>query len=205
MDRKGPERARRRDDVSATRGAAHAQVRVDAWRGEGVQITCSATSVRWRAHCSVPTQHTTSAAGAEASLAARSTVALIAQKSQVAGASNRSPRATCSAATPTRRRARRRAGRRAGRQAGWAARHAWRGWGRPGTHRGLRSTLHRSCAPDCGRSEPQQATFCWSLPDHLPLRPDAPDAQNALSGDLVQKSSLSGKMVISPRDLPLQP
>ena len=49
----------------------------------------------------------------------------------------------------------------------------------------------------CGRSEPQQATFCWSLPDHLPLRPDAPDAQNALSGDLVQKSSLSGKMVIS--------
>ena len=50
----------------------------------------------------------------------------------------------------------------------------------------------------CGRSEPQQATFCWSLPDHLPLRPDAPDAQNALSGDLVQKSSLSGKMVISP-------
>eukprot|EP01046_Picozoa_sp_COSAG06_P072804 COSAG06_NODE_21470_length_755_cov_2.579268_1_plen_73_part_10 len=32
---------------------------------------------------------------------ARSTVALIAQKSQVAGASNRSPRATCSAATPT--------------------------------------------------------------------------------------------------------
>jgi hypothetical protein len=197
MDRKGPERARRRDDVSATRTAARAQVRVDAWRGEGVQITCSATSVRWRAHRSVPTQHTTSA-GAEASLAARSTVALIAQKSQVAGASNRSPRATCSAATPTRRRARRRAGRRAGRQAGWAARHAWRGWGRPGTHRGLRSTLHRSCAPDCGRSEPQQATFCWSLPDHLPLRPDAPDAQNALSGDLVQKSSLSGKMVISP-------
>jgi hypothetical protein len=196
MDRKGPERARRRDDVSATRTAARAQVRVDAWRGEGVQITCSATSVRWRAHRSVPTQHTTSA-GAEASLAARSTVALIAQKSQVAGASNRSPRATCSAATPTRRRARRRAGRRAGRQAGWAARHAWRGWGRPGTHRGLRSTLHRSCAPDCGRSEPQQATFCWSLPDHLPLRPDAPDAQNALSGDLVQKSSLSGKMVIS--------
>ena len=63
---------------------------------------------------------------------------------------------------------------------------------------GLRSTLHRSCAPDCGRSEPQQATFCWSLPDHLPLRPGAPDAQNALSGDLVQKSSLSGKMVISP-------
>ena len=183
MDQKGPERARRRDDVSATRTAAHAQVRVDAWRGEGVQITCSATSVRWRAHRSVPTQHTTSAAGAEASLAARSTVALIAQKSQVAGASNRSPRATCSAATPTRRRARRRAGRRAGRQAGWAARHAWRGWGRPGTHRGLRSTLHRSCAPDCGRSEPQQATFCWSLPDHLPLRPDAPDAQNALSGD----------------------
>ena len=51
----------------------------------------------------------------------------------------------------------------------------------------------------CGRSEPQQATFCWSLPDHLPLRPDAPDAQNALSGDLVRKSSMSGKMVISRR------
>ena len=30
--------------------------------------------------------------------------------------------------------------------------------------------------PDHGRSEPQQATFCWSLPDHLPLRPDAPAA-----------------------------
>ena len=193
MDRKGPERARRRDDVSATRGAAHAQVRVDAWRGEGVQITCSATSVRWRAHCSVPTQHTTSAAGAEASLAARSTMALIAQKSQVAGASNRSPHVLgghthASTGPPT--------GRPTGRPTDRpAGPRATRGGDRVRQWPAL-DAPPQLCS--CGRSEPQQAAFCWSLPDHLPLRPDAPDAQNALSGDLVQKSSLSGKMVISP-------
>ena len=147
MDRKGPERARRRDDVSATRGAAHAQVRVDAWRGEGVQITCSATSVRWRAHRSVPTQHTTSAAGAEASLAARSTVALIAQKSQVAGASNRSPHVLgghthASTGPPT--------GRPTGRP-GRAPRVEATGYAS-----GLRSTLHRSCAPVADQSLSKQ-------------------------------------------------
>ena len=48
------------------------------------------------------------------------------------------------------------------------------------------------------RLRAERKFFCWSLPGHLPLRPDAPDAQNALSGDLVKKSRLSGEMVIPP-------
>ena len=104
-----------------------------------MQITCSATSVRWRAHRSVPTQHTTSAAGAEASLAARSTVALIAQKSQVAGASNRSPHVlgghTHASTGPPGRAPRVEA-------TGYAS--------------GLRSTLHRSCAPVADQSLSKQ-------------------------------------------------
>eukprot|EP01046_Picozoa_sp_COSAG06_P063189 COSAG06_NODE_14566_length_1146_cov_1.703916_1_plen_156_part_00 len=51
-----------------------------------------------------------------------------------------------------------------------------------------------SCSQQRLRAE--RKFFCWSLPGHLPLRPDAPDAQNALSGILVKKSRLSGKMVI---------
>ena len=130
---------------------------------------------------------------------ARSTLRHAAHRAcdQVAGASNRSPHVHgghthAPMGPPTRR-------------PGHAG-AATRGGGGGGRVRGaacvldapppLRAAVGASCSQQRLRAE--RKFFCWSLPGHLPLRPDAPDAQNALSGKMVTKSRLSGKMVIPP-------